>query len=66
MKLSVELVWTDGEGRDSPSIHLAPDGRIILQGAPVSQSDRAALGLDPDSAHIAVDRDFIAALKTLL
>ena len=66
MKLSVELVWTDGEGRDAASIHLAPDGRIILRGAPVSAADSRAMGLDPDAAHIAVDRAFIAALKELL
>jgi len=66
MKLSVELVWTDHDGRDSPSIHLASDGRIILQGAGISEADRTALGLDPSAAHIAVDRAFIEALRKLL
>lgn len=66
MKLSVKLVWTDGDGRDSPSIHLCSDGRIILQGAAVSAADRTALGLDASAAHIAVDRAFIEALRELL
>jgi hypothetical protein len=66
MKLSVELVWSDDKVGDLPSIHLAPDGRIILEGAPLDEADRAALGLDPTAAHIAVDRAFIEAIKQLL
>jgi hypothetical protein len=32
MKFRVELAWKDGEAEDAPSIYLAADGSVILQG----------------------------------
>ncbi len=69
MKFRVELVWqgedADGENAAS-SIYLTSDGRVILQGAPVSPADRQALALPLDGELISVDRRLIRAIKDML
>ncbi|MFD1911870.1 hypothetical protein [Halodurantibacterium flavum] len=66
MKLKVELVWEAEEGVSSPSIYLTSDGQILLEGKPVSETERRTLSLPEDVALISVDRRFIDAVKTLL
>ena len=70
MKFRVELVWqgnVDGEGAGkAPSIYLTADGRVILQGAPVSSAEREALALPRDAELISVDRALIRAIEDRL
>jgi hypothetical protein len=72
MKFRVELVWqgnVDGDGEDAgtpPSIYLTADGRVILQGAPVTPGEREALALPRDAELISVDRALIRAIKDML
>lgn len=69
MTFRVELVWQDDEteGGDRPcSIYLTKDGRVVLQGAAVSDADRIALDLPRDVALVSVDRKLINAIKEML
>ena len=66
MTFRVELVWTGQEGAEHKdaapsSIYLTKDGRIVLQGRPVSPEERAALDLPADVALISVDRALVEA-----
>ena len=65
VKFRVELVWTDGESA-AASIYLTADGRIILQGRPVSAPERQALSLPEDAGLISVDRKLVRAIKEML
>lgn len=66
MKFRVELVWSDGDANASASIYLTGDGRVILQGRPVSADERLALTLPADGAMISIDRNLIRAIKEML
>ena len=66
MKFRVELVWKDDEEQAAASIYLTSDGRVILQGRAVSQTERAALSLPPEGDMISVDRSLIRAIKEML
>ena len=72
LKFRVELVWQgDGEHAGSadgvsPSIFLTADGRVVLQGRPVSEAERSALDLPRDAPLISVDRALIKAIKDML
>ena len=70
VKFRVELVWQgdgDVEGRaTAPSIYLTADGRVILQGAAVTATEREALALPRDAELISVDRALIRAIKDML
>ncbi len=66
----VELVWqgddVDGKGGSTTSsIYLTKDGRVVLQGRPISEQERAALDLPRDVALISVDRTLIKAVKEM-
>ena len=65
MKFRVELVWKDNE-KQAASIYLTSDGRVVLQGRAVSQTERATLSLPPESDMISVDRNLIQAIKDML
>ncbi len=65
VKFRVELVWKDNE-KQAASIYLTSDGRVILQGRAVSQTERAALSLPPEGDMISVDRNLIQAIKDML
>jgi hypothetical protein len=65
LKFRVELVWQDDTAHAS-SIFLTSDGRIILQGRPVSATERQALDLPADGAMISVDRNLVRAIKDML
>jgi hypothetical protein len=65
LKFRVELVW-QGEQDTASSIYLTGDGRVILQGKPVSQQEREALSLPRDGEMISVDRAVIRAIKEML
>lgn len=64
----VELVWQgDDDGQTEPaSIYLTKDGRVVLEGKPISPDERAALDLPQDAALISVDRQLIKAIKEML
>ena len=66
----VELVWqgeTEGEtGGEASSMFLTKDGRVVLQGRPVSPEDRKALELPGDATLISVDKALIRAIKEML
>ena len=66
MHFRVELVWQDEEQDDVPSIYLTADGRVILQGKPVSPEEREHLKLPADADLISVDRRLIKAIKEML
>jgi hypothetical protein len=66
VKFRVELVWKDEEERAAASIYLTSDGRVILQGRAVSESERAALSLPGAGDMISVDRNLIQAIKQML
>jgi hypothetical protein len=65
LKFRVELVWEDDKDRAS-SIYLTGDGRVILQGRPISQAERDTLKLPADGDMISVDRALIRAIKDML
>ena len=65
MKFRVEMVWQNDEDAAS-SMYLTSDGRVILQGRPVSLEEREALALPKDSTMISVDRTLIRAIKDML
>ena len=65
LKFRVELVWTDDESA-AESIYLTADGRVILQGRPVSSLERQALSLPEDAGLISVDRKLVRAIKEML
>ena len=77
LNFRVELVW-QGEtaserkpGERKPagtasSIYLTADGRVVLQGQPVSEAERATLDLPRDAELISVDRALIQAIKDML
>lgn len=70
MTFRVELVWQgDREGDNdgiSSSIYLTKDGRVVLQGQPISPAERIALDLPADATLISVDRALIRAIKEML
>ena len=65
LKLRVELVW-EGERETASSIYLTSDGRVIVQGRAVGDSERAAMKLPMDGDLISVDRSLIRAIKEML
>ena len=66
MKFRVELVWKDEEENAAASIYLTSDGRVILQGSPISGAEREALALPMEADMISVDRNLIRAIKEML
>lgn len=69
MTFRVELVWQGEDGAEpdaSSSIYLTKDGRVVLQGRPISEEDRVLLELPPDAALISIDRNLIKAIKEML
>jgi hypothetical protein len=66
LKFRVELVWKDADDRVAESIYLTSDGRVILQGRPVSPAERQALSLPEEAGLISVDRRLIRAIKDML
>jgi len=52
--------------KQAASIYLTSDGRVILQGRAVSQTERATLSLPPEGDMISVDRNLIQAIKDML
>jgi hypothetical protein len=66
VKFRVELVWQEDEVDAAPSIFLTSDGRVILQGNPISPQERKELSLPEDTAMISVDRRLIRAIKDML
>ncbi len=64
----VELVWQGDAavGAEATSIYLTKDGRVVLQGKPVSAEDRAALDLPSDATLVSIDRNLIKAIKEML
>jgi hypothetical protein len=68
MTFRVELVWQGdlGQGTQPCSIYLTKDGRIVLQGKPVSAEDRVALDLPADATLVSIDRALITAIKEML
>jgi hypothetical protein len=65
LKFRVELVWQD-DAEPTSSIFLTADGRIILQGRPVSPAERTALALPADGEMISIDRNLVRAIKDML
>ena len=70
MTFRVELVWQgdDDDATDgtASSIYLTKDGRVVLQGRPVTAEECEALDLPRDAALISVDRALIRAIKEML
>jgi hypothetical protein len=66
LKFRVELVWEDDDDSVAESIYLTSDGRVILQGRPVSSLERQALALPEDAGLISVDRKLVRAIKEML
>ena len=66
MHFRVELIWQDETQEDVPSIYLTADGRVILQGKPVSAQEREHLKLPAGADLISVDRRLIKAIKEML
>ena len=65
MKFRVELVWQDAQDA-AASIFLTAEGRVILQGRPVSADERKALALPLEADMISVDKTLIRAIKDML
>lgn len=65
LKFRVELVW-EGEKETASSIYLTGDGRVILQGRAISQTERDALSLPKEGDMISIDRNLIRAIKEML
>ena len=66
MNFQVELVYSDGSDDRAGSIYLTGDGRVLLQGAQVSDDEKKALGLPEGSGLISIDRKTIQAIKEML
>jgi hypothetical protein len=69
MTFRVELVWQGGEkgdGEATSSIYLTKDGRVVLQGTPVSPDERVALDLPRNATLVSVDKALIRAIKEML
>ena len=62
----VELVWQDGDAGAALSMYLTSDGRVILQGRPLSQEEKQKLSLPAGADMISVDRSLIRAIKEML
>ncbi|MPZ57735.1 MAG: hypothetical protein GEU91_14805 [Rhizobiales bacterium] len=62
----VELIWKDTDQREAASIFLTSDGRVILQGRPVSAQERKDLSLPAEADMISIDRKLIRAIKDML
>jgi hypothetical protein len=62
----VELIWKEGGDKETSSIFLISDGRVILQGQGVSAEERGKLSLPRDANLISVDRNLIRAIKDML
>jgi hypothetical protein len=62
----VELIWKESDDKDTSSIFLTSDGRVILQGRSLSPEERDTLSLPRDSDLISVDRNLIRAIKDML
>lgn len=65
LKFRVEVVWQDDDDT-AESIYLTADGRVILQGRPVSRLERQAMSLPEDAELISVDRKLVRAIKEML
>lgn len=66
MKFRIELVWEGQDADTSLSIYLTADGRVVLQGKPISAQERSELALPAGAAMIVVDRNMIRAIKDML
>jgi hypothetical protein len=66
VKFRVELVWKDADESAAASIFLTSDGRVILQGRPVSQEERRAFALPAAGDMISVEQNLIRAIKEML
>jgi hypothetical protein len=66
LKFRVELVWKDAAEGEAASIFLTSDGRVVLQGRPISPAEREKLELPKDAELISVDRALIKAIKEML
>ena len=66
MKFRVELVWREGDEADAPSIYLAADGSVILQGRTVDADQRKKLQLPSEVGLLSVDKSLIRAIKEML
>ena len=66
LKFRVELVWKDESDDAASSIYLTTDGRVIVQGRPVSSQERTELKLPLKGDMISVDRKVIRAIKEML
>ena len=66
LNFRVELIWKGSEDKETSSIFLTSDGRVILQGRAISAEQREALKLPRDADLISVDRNLIRAIKDML
>jgi len=66
LNFRVKLVWQDSDAGASSSMYLTSDGRVILQGRPMSEEERKTLSLPLDAGMISVDRNLIRAIKEML
>ena len=66
IKFRVELVWKDEDDKAASSLYLTTDGRVIVQGRPISAQERAELKLPAEAEMISVDRKVIRAIKEML
>ncbi|MGE0769630.1 MAG: hypothetical protein AB7L90_24580 [Hyphomicrobiaceae bacterium] len=66
LKFRVELVWKDAAEGEAASIFLTSDGRVVLQGRPISPAERETFDLPQDAELISVDRALIKAIKEML
>lgn len=62
----VELIWKASDDKETSSIFLTSDGRVILQGRGLSPEEREKLALPRDADLISVDRSLIHAIKDML
>jgi hypothetical protein len=66
LKFRVELVWEGDDEQTASSIYLTGDGRVILQGRALSETERKTLSLPLSGDMISVDRNLIRAIKEML